>query len=129
MPCEMNEDCISLFGTGTCDLTKNRCVGIRKEMELGFLQCLLDHMNAVTKSSFFTGITATLRLEHRNTSILTAEFLRDYLKHEECVSDYGPMSPLREHYTALSLLPPEGQLCPSVCVSFLADIRDFATSD
>eukprot|EP00008_Paramoeba_atlantica_P008201 CAMPEP_0201476260 /NCGR_PEP_ID=MMETSP0151_2-20130828/1493_1 /ASSEMBLY_ACC=CAM_ASM_000257 /TAXON_ID=200890 /ORGANISM="Paramoeba atlantica, Strain 621/1 / CCAP 1560/9" /LENGTH=1134 /DNA_ID=CAMNT_0047856573 /DNA_START=193 /DNA_END=3593 /DNA_ORIENTATION=+ len=114
MHCEMNEDCVSLFGTGTCDLTNNRCVGIRKEMEFGFLECLLDRMNSITRSSFFTEITATsLELGHRNTSILTADFLREYLKHEECVSDYGPMSPLREHSKALSLLAPEEQLCPS----------------
>eukprot|EP00009_Paramoeba_aestuarina_P004329 CAMPEP_0201511284 /NCGR_PEP_ID=MMETSP0161_2-20130828/3752_1 /ASSEMBLY_ACC=CAM_ASM_000251 /TAXON_ID=180227 /ORGANISM="Neoparamoeba aestuarina, Strain SoJaBio B1-5/56/2" /LENGTH=1798 /DNA_ID=CAMNT_0047906711 /DNA_START=91 /DNA_END=5487 /DNA_ORIENTATION=- len=113
--CYADSDCTDVFGTGQCDLFANRCTGVRAEMELGFLNCLLEDVDSVTRSAITNELARAGKLENVQEKKVTAELLRDFLIQEsECASDYGPMSEHRSRFQADSLNPPSNQFCP-VC--------------
>lgn len=123
MLCYSNNDCTSKYGSGWCDLSLNRCGGVRKQMEMKFLECLLELSNSVTRTAIFAELLASGVLDVNNLTgthssdsvILTAEILAKYLTGMDCVSDYGPMSSKRKGYVSNSLLSSNLQLCRAVC--------------
>ena len=116
MICDTHEDCIDIYGgphaeNPRCDLSVRRCVGVRKAMEIGFLECLVTKMDSVTRSAIFTQIQ---RLTENATAPTTEILYNLLLENETCVSDYGPMHPRRSHFHASSLNDMSRQLCLSV---------------
>ena len=118
--CYTDNDCTDLYGTGQCDLVANRCTGVRLEMELGFLGCLLEDVDSVTRSAITNELERAGTFSSSNIGKkATAELLRNYLVQDmECASDYGPMSEYRSRFVAESLTAPERQLCPVVSIFF-----------
>ena len=120
MLCYTDDDCTSVYGTGECDIVANRCKEVRKEMESGFLDCLISNVDSVTRSAIANELAKVGLFTIKNVGEgVTAELLREYLQEYECVSDYGPMSEYRERYVARSLNEPEEQFCAVVCHFFL----------
>ena len=117
MLCYTDSDCTDIYETGQCDTVNNRCTGVRKEMELGFLGCLIDNIDSVTRSAIANELAKVGLFTVSNVGTgVTAELLRDYLaQNYQCASDYGPMSEYRERFVARSLNDPEEQFCPVVC--------------
>jgi len=127
--CYSDNDCWSKYNnSGWCDLSVNRCGGVRKQMERQFLNCLLELSNSVTRTAIFAELLGNGALNVNNLTrtdnsiILTAEVLEKYLTDTDCVSDYGPMSSKRRGYVSSSLLNPNLQLCLAVCNFFVVDV-------
>ena len=84
-------------------------------MELGFLDCLLQNVDSVTRSAITNELVRVGKFEGSNVKRVSAELLRDYLvQGGECASDYGPMAEHRSRFVAGSLNPPSNQFCPAV---------------
>jgi len=115
--CQTNEEC-ALFGEDSqCDFSVNRCLADIQVIENGFLSCLIDRMDSISRSIVFRELAIQGFFERPETSLgpfhdyLTPELLQSYASMPGCVSDYGP-NQYRPHFEFNSFLPKSSQICP-----------------
>jgi hypothetical protein len=113
--CFIDDDCISIYGKGSCDRSVNRCIDVRQEMERQFVECVFNQTDSILRSAIFVQLSSYgFIMENSSRSNLTVDVLMSYLMESDCVSDYGPMSVLRRAYVSTSITDTKWQLCETV---------------
>ena len=113
VPCSTDDDCLVFGSSGRCDISSDRCTGITEELQKAIVTCLVSHLDSPVRTSlqfllrgskwrytpepFSDNSSTPDPLPYLNATL--EELLYADALTSDCISDFGPLSPLHSHFT------------------------------